>query len=145
MLASLMRLMHFKPFRSKVPGPEEILAMEVANFLRAATLDGRLLGVWTSISNEVGFISGKHRNSGHAQMKYAKAIAMGMIVGAPDYVFVWPGGGGFIELKSKTGSLSPAQKDFASWCVANGVNHAVSKSLDQVRSHLISWGALRDP
>lgn len=143
MIGVLLRLMNCKPFRSRRAGPEEILAMEVADWLRAETLEGRLRATWTCIPHEVGYISQKSAGSALAMMRYAKAKAMGFIPGSTDYVFVWEGGGGWLELKSSAGSLSPEQKDFRDWAVAMRCGHAVCRSLDDVRQKLFEWGVLQ--
>lgn len=127
--------MECKAFRGKT-GPEDQLAIEVANFLRAATLERRLLCTWTHIPHEVG------GGAKMARVRYSLAKAMGLITGSGDYVFVGQCGGGWIELKSKTGSLTPQQKDFREWCSGTGVNHAVCRSLEEVVHHLKSWELL---
>jgi len=66
----------------------------------------------------------------------------GLITGASDYLFLWDGGSGVLEAKSKTGSLTPSQKDWRDWCVANGVRHAVFRSVDEGEAQLRSWGVL---
>lgn len=137
MLGSLLRLMDYKFFRGRV-GPEDRIAIDVATMLRVATIEGRLSATWTHIPHEVG--GGKGKSS---QIRYALAKAMGLIAGSCDYVLVWPGGGGWIELKTPTGSLNPAQRDFRDWCAATSCRHAVCKSTDEVEKTLISWGVLR--
>lgn len=134
-IATLIELLSFKTFRGRV-GPEDRLAIEVATYLRAASLEGRLAGCWTHIPHEVGGY-GKP-----ASVRMALAKSMGLIAGSTDYVFVWHDGGGWIELKVKPGKLNPAQKAFAEWCVATQCNHAVCYSLAEVVEKLISWGAL---
>lgn len=133
----LLRLMEVKHFRGRT-GPEDRIAIEVGNMLRAATLEAKLSAVWTHIPHEVG--GGNHLSS----IRYALAKAMGLITGSADYVFVWPEGGGWIELKSKTGSLSPAQRDFKQWCSTTGVKHAVCRSCEEVEETLRTWGVLND-
>ena len=66
----------------------------------------------------------------------------GLITGASDYLFLWDGGSGVLEAKSKTGSLTPSQKDWRDWCQANGVRHAVFRSVDEGEAQLRSWGVL---
>lgn len=134
-LVALINLMSFKPFKGRA-GEEDRLAMEVANYLRAATLNGMLKATWTHIPHEVG---GGGRL---AAIRMALAKAMGLIKGSADYVFVWPQGGAWIELKAKSGSLSPEQRDFQLWCETTGVRHAVCKSLEQVVEKLFQWGVL---
>jgi hypothetical protein len=138
MIGTIIRIMDHRPFRGRC-GPEDQLAIEVANFLRAATLEGRLAGTWTHIPHEVGGAGIK------AKVLMALAKAMGLIKGSGDYVFVWEGGGGWIELKSSTGSLSPAQRDFRDWCQSQNVNWAKCKTIHEVINNLVEWGALHHP
>lgn len=141
-LSQLMSLMNYRPFRGRT-GAEDDLAITVATYLRAATLEGKLKATWTCIPHEVGAVPQKNAKFKLAQTRYAKAKAMGLITGSADYVFVWAGGGGWIELKSATGSLSEHQRDFRDWCRATNSNHAVCRTLDEVVEKLIEWGVLR--
>lgn len=74
--------------------------------------------------------------------------AQGMISGVADFVFLWDGRCGCIELKSpkaykmKNHNLSDAQMDFADWCKGSNVPFAVCCSLEQVQDTLKQWGAL---
>jgi hypothetical protein len=141
-LAQMMSLMNYRPFRGRI-GPEDTLAIDVATFLRAMTLEKKLLATWTCIPHEVGAVPQKSAKFKLAQTRYAKAKAMGLITGSADYVFVWQGGGGWIELKSKTGSLSEAQRDFREWCRSTGSHWAMCRTLDEVAQTLFEWGVLR--
>lgn len=136
MISTLLRLMDCKPFRGRT-GPEDRLAIDVATYLRAATLEGRLRGTWTHIPHEVG-----GGNGVASKIRYGLAKAMGLIAGSGDYVFVGPGVGGWIELKTETGRLNPAQKDFSEWCGDKSVNYAVCRSLSEVIEKLNAWGLL---
>jgi hypothetical protein len=78
----------------------------------------------------------------------------GMLVpGTPDLSVIWPGGGGFIELKRPAskdlfGVRAPAgrptdlQKQFAEDCRRLSINHAYASTWDEVRTHLQTWGAI---
>lgn len=135
--------MEVRPFRGRT-GPEDRLAIEVANELRAATLEGRLLAAWTCIPHEAGGVSKNSQAFGGMVAKYAKQKAMGLIKGSADYVFVWKGGGGWIELKASGGSLSPEQRDFRDWCEHLGVHWAKCKTVHEVIHSLVEWGALQE-
>ncbi|MGI9500385.1 MAG: hypothetical protein ACR2P3_10115 [Geminicoccaceae bacterium] len=114
---------------------ESLLCYDIANMLRAGTLDGSLRAVWTHPANE-----GKRTPLIGAILK-----AVGLIPGTPDYLFAWQGGGGFIEIKTppvRPSSLSPSQRDFKEWCAMLGVNHAVCTTPDQVWQTLVTWGAV---
>lgn len=73
--------------------------------------------------------------------------------GAPDYIVMWRGGCGCIELKreaSKTllgkvpaGKQSDDQIAFQARCERAGVPYAVAHSWEEVKAALIEWGALQ--
>lgn len=70
----------------------------------------------------------------------AKAKAEGMMSGVPDIVICRPTGlVAFMEIKSKTGSLSPSQREFRDWCGSYSVPFAVVRSVDDARAALRSW------
>lgn len=140
-VAVVLRLMDYRHFKGRA-GEEDNLAIDVASMLRVATMEGRFLGTWTCIPHEVGAVRPGSSAFRLAQARYAKAKAMGLITGSGDYVFVWPDGGAWIELKSRKGSLSDHQRDFKQWCIATGSRYAVCRSVAEVEENLISWGAL---
>lgn len=135
-IGALLRLMEVRPFKGRT-GPEDRLAIEVANSLRAWSIEGKLLATWTHIPHEVG------GGGITAKVRMALAKAMGLIKGSGDYVFVWAAGGGWIELKTDTGSLNPLQKDFRDWCAAREVRWARARSVEEFTATLVEWGALR--
>jgi hypothetical protein len=74
----------------------------------------------------------------------ARMKSQGVVAGVPDLAFVLPGGSAaFLELKSPTGRLSPAQKAFGEKCEAMGVPYAVSANLDNALAILVAWGVLK--
>lgn len=127
--------MDYKRFTGR-KGPEDWLSIDVAVMLRVATLEGRMRGTWTHVANEV---VGRDKT---APIRMAKARAMGLVKGSCDFVFVWPDGGGWIELKTKDGSLTPAQQDFRDWCEMAGSRHAVCRTVEEVTQTLFEWGVL---
>ena len=135
MIATILRLMDYKTFKGRA-GPEDRLSIETAIFLRCMTIEKKLRATWTHIPHEVGG-GGKL-----AAIRMALAKAMGLIKGSADFVFVWPDGGGWIELKTEKGSLSPQQRDFRDWCVATGCRHAVCRTVEEVVQTLTEWGVL---
>jgi hypothetical protein len=137
MLTALITLMDYKFFRGRT-GAEDRLAIEVATELRVATLEGRLRATWTHVPHEVG---GKGKG---AMIRMALAKAMGLIKGSGDFVFVWPEGGGWIELKVQAGRLSAHQSLFRDWCKGTGSRHAVCKTPQEVIDKLTEWGALTE-
>lgn len=134
-IASLLALMHYKTFKGRM-GEEDRLSVEVATMLRVATTEGRLSATWTHVPHEA---AGKGK---FAAIYMAKAKAMGLIKGSADFVFVWPNGGGWIELKTDSGRLTPEQKTFREWCKAAGSHHATCRTLEEVEAKLIEWGVL---
>ena len=57
---------------------------------------------------------------------------------------VLPGGrAAFLELKSPTGSLSPAQGEVRAACLAAGAVYEVARSTDEAIEVLRGWGAVR--
>jgi hypothetical protein len=136
-IATLLRLMDYRTFKGRV-GPEDRMTIDVATMLRVATIEGKLLASWTHVPHEA---AGRGK---FAAIYMAKAKAMGLIKGSADFVFVWPDGGGWIELKTETGSLTKEQREFRDWVVASGANHAVCRSVGEVEAVLIGWGALKN-
>lgn len=141
-LSELLSLMDYRPYRGST-GEEDKLAISVATMLRVASLEGRLKATWTCIPHEVGAVPLKSAEFKKRQTRYAKAKAMGLIAGSTDYVFVWPGGGGWMELKTQNGALSPKQRQFRDWCRATGCEWIVCRSLEEAVDALVSWGVLQ--
>lgn len=146
----LLRLMDADPIPEHLARryPEKQISAELADRMRAHALRGTYRGVFTTIPNE-----------GHGTPLLTFVLrCMGMIPGVADWVFMWEGGGGWIELKrpaaagidpltgkiSRTpaGTLSESQRDFREWCLAAGLNHAVCYSADEAEAVLRGWGAL---
>jgi hypothetical protein len=67
------------------------------------------------------------------------------VAGWPDFILLPPSGlGHFLELKrSRGGTLSDEQKDFAAWCAANDVPYAVVRNFDEALAQLKAWRAVR--
>lgn len=134
--AYLLRLMQ----RDKINwnwkiNPEQKLSIQVADMLRVATLEGRYKGVWHAVPNE-----GKRHKIVALIMK-----AMGLLPGVLDFSFKGLWGNGCIELKAGKNGLTDNQKDFIQWCDAEGVKHALCRTVEQVESTLKDWGALSCP
>lgn len=128
----LLSLLQYSPLYGIQLKPEQALSIAVGNLLRDLALTGKLRATFTKIPNE-----GKRSWRMGCLFK-----AMGMITGALDWVFVWEGGGGWIELKIGKRKESPTQEWFMAWCKLNNVNHAVCRSPEEVLECLQSWGAL---
>ena len=119
------------PFNTRLK-PEQRLTIRVADELRKLTSEGKYNGVWTHITNE-----GKR-----SQIAGAIAKAMGMIPGAPDFVFAGQWGAGFIEMKEGKGKLQDTQIYFRSWVQQHQLGYATCTSVESVLDTLREWGAL---
>ena len=129
-------------FRGRLRGEEDKTVIQFAADLRQWTLEGILKATWTNIPHEVGFFR-KADMARVSKQRYAKALASGLVPGSGDFVFVGQGGrGGWIEFKSRTGSLSADQKDFRDWCAMLDIPHRVCRTREQGRQALIEWGML---
>jgi hypothetical protein len=157
--AWLVRLLDRPALRNVTLQPEQRLQVEVADALRAASLEGRLRANWTAIPQELPLPGTVQRM---AAMIGIKRKAMGCLPGSPDLVFTWRNGGGWIELKRPAGqqlrmavtngtlkaakpakgSLSPGQRDFRQWIDQHTCRHAVCTSAKEVLGVLYRWGIL---
>lgn len=74
----------------------------------------------------------------------ARLKRMGVRPGVPDLCFVLPGGqSAFLELKSGSGHLTQAQRQFRDAAADAGAKYAVANNPDGVTTVLREWGALR--
>jgi hypothetical protein len=117
---------------------EQSLHITIASWLRGVRIIGNkeypvpipFPGlIWTHCANQ-----GRSPREGH------KLKRMGVRAGVSDFVFWWPSNAAAIELKSPTGTSSPAQKKFRAEFEAIGGKYAVCKTGEEVRDTLISWG-----
>src|SRR5262249_27419429 len=72
--------------------------------------------------------------------------AEGMMRGAADLLFMFPveeGAGGWLEMKTRKGSLSDHQHGFKSICTMLGHRWAMARSADEALDVLRGWNALR--
>lgn len=66
----------------------------------------------------------------------------GVVAGIPDLLLMMPGGKvGFIEVKTDTGRLSPAQVVIRDRMIVLGTPHVLARCIDDVRAALTAWGA----
>jgi hypothetical protein len=74
----------------------------------------------------------------------ARLKRMGVKPGWPDFILISNlGVPHFLELKRRRRTLSPAQEEFARWCVETALPHAVCDGFDKALAALKMWGALR--
>lgn len=104
-----------------------MLQQQIAAFLRAAMPPGTN---WTAIDH-----------AGTSARHGALLRARGVKSGVPDFHFTLPGGEtAWIELKTKTGQLSPDQRAFIEAEQLAGAPVVVCRSIEQVESVLRLWG-----
>lgn len=137
LMATLRRILDYKPLRNLKLAPEERIAVDFATELRRATLEGRLRAVWTHPANEIA-----GRRSGLSQIRYAIAKAMGLIYGTPDYLFLASHRSVALEAKVPGNTQQDNQKDFEFWCRCVGVEYRVFTSVEQGLEILIELGLL---
>lgn len=141
--AFLLRLMEYHSLsRSFRLGPEDAMAVEFANDLRKATLEGRLSAVWLHPANELGGMVSMVRGKPRVPPQVAVAKALGLIRGASDYLFLWNGGSCALEAKAPDGRLSKGQVDFRSWCQACAVPFSIFRTAEEGLSILQLQGIL---
>lgn len=81
----------------------------------------------------------EHRNARDAQ-EGAMRKRRGVRAGIPDVTIIHGRVAHFIELKTRTGSLSPAQVRMRDWLLAAGAMWALCRSVDDVLRQLRDWG-----
>ena len=137
----LIRLMMHHPLSAGMRlGPEDAAAYQFAQDLRAASIERRLLAVWTHPANE---LCGLPRDApGRFKVRAAIARALGLITGTSDYLFLWAGGSAAIEFKAADGRLEAEQRDFRDWCGACGVPFHVVRSAAEGLAVLRDAGVL---
>ena len=109
---------------------EDKLANDVACELKALSIEGRINCLWFHVPNETVV----QTKTDIARLK--KKHAIGMISGAPDFVFLAPNTSVCIELKTETGKSSPNQKLFAEWAENSGVAYYIARSINDVKKYL---------
>lgn len=70
-----------------------------------------------------------------------KAKREGMSPGFPDANILWPGAIAFIEIKPRTGTLSPDQIDWLNWLFKAGFPCGCFRSVDRMINFLRDAGA----
>jgi hypothetical protein len=101
---------------------ENYLSIELANYLKKLTVEGKFNGVWTKIAHETSSRS----------LSYGVLMRnMGKNPGAGDFIFTNAKGCLWLELKcTKNLYLTSNQEFFRDWCIEQSVPYAVSTSLD---------------
>ena len=126
--------------------PEAKECIRFADKMRGHVSYGRYNGVWVHLPNE----------SKRGIIMNLLLLAMGMIRGAADYLFLWRGGNCAIELKTperhgwrrgkwakiKKTAQSEYQGYFQKWCEFCGVPYYVCYTAEEAEKILINLGAL---
>lgn len=108
---------------------EDSLTNKVAIALTGYSLDGKLKGVWFHVPNE-SVVSKDNKVTDILRIK--RKHSMGLINGVPDLVFVSKDKTVFIELKTEKGRLSESQIYFKQWCIDEGIDYFVARSVEEV-------------
>src|SRR5690606_32977742 len=70
-----------------------------------------------------------------SRIQGAQLLSKGMVKGASDMIYLRPGGKPlFIELKTETGTQSPAQKAWESTVTLAGYQYTIVRSIEQFKS-----------
>lgn len=133
MKRKLYKLLCIGPYRGKLE-MEARFQKQFCDKLRYLTIEGNLKAVWCAIPNE--------NPDNNNKLFGIKLKHLGKIKGAPDLVFLWDSGCGFIEFKSMVGRQTEEQKDFEEWCKFYNVRYEVAKSPQQAELILKNWGLL---
>ena len=65
----------------------------------------------------------------------------GVLAGVFDLTIVAPGGKHYaVEVKTDTGSLSPAQRDIKDHLIRHAIPYVVVRSVEDIRTALAQWG-----
>lgn len=72
---------------------------------------------------------------------------MGVVAGFPDFLLLAPRArrslAHFLEIKRKGGRLTPAQAEFAGYCIWNGYPYACCEGFKEALDQLKAWGVVR--
>ena len=131
----LIEIMHFPRIIAAKAKGEALECIKLANELKILSVNNKLNCVWFHVSNE----NPVARKFIH-WAKLQKAI--GLMKGAPDYVFLWEKGAACIEMKALSGRLSDSQKVFQAWCQQQKVPYKVTYSAEEALNQLKEWNLL---
>jgi len=111
--------------------PEADIQRQIVDTLRMVLPRGSIVH---HSANEVGF-------SGHgARLRQAMLVGMGVHPGFADLIVLAEGRAVFLEIKSKAGRLSQAQKEFRDTVQAQGFGWALVRSTDDALVALAALG-----
>lgn len=137
MIKTLLEL--FAPIKHfKNLSGEDALSNAIAVELKALSIEGRLNCIWFHVPNEMVI----KNNADIARLKRKHAI--GMISGAPDFVFLSKNKSICIELKTQSGKLSKNQKLFEKWAINKNISFYVARTVADVKKYLLLEGVLNE-
>ncbi len=116
---------------------EDKLTNDIALELKAMTIEGKLKCVWFHVPNETKIKDKKDIVS------LRKKTSLGLIPGAPDFVFLSQNKPICVELKTDKGRQSTNQKMFEIWCNDNQVPYYIARSVNEVKKILIEEKLLK--
>lgn len=94
---------------------------------------------------EIYYFAIPNQSNRHIQ-NAAKMKAEGVRAGTPDLCFMLPAGRvAWLEMKSPSGTLSAAQREFCNRAQALGHYWAMARSIDEALPHLTRWGVMKAP
>lgn len=93
---------------------------------------------WFHVPNQ-GISQGKWATK-HDRISGARFKRQGLKAGVPDNCVIWNGKAHFVELKSRKGKASPAQKVVIPALEAAGAPVVIAYSLEEVMDALAAWG-----
>jgi len=110
------------------------------------TLQSRLIDILTYAARpEIYYFAIPNQSNRHIN-NAMKMKAEGVRSGIPDLEFLFPADEGYVawlEMKTRTGSLSVAQMGFRAWCERNGHRWAMAKSVEEALDVLRAWNVLK--
>ena len=117
---------------SKSIKAEAAICIEFANKCRAFSRSGELKALWFTVPNEA------------RRSIWQRTIlrAMGLLPGAPDYVFIGRESSVCLEFKTPKGVVSPAQKNVSKYCNTLDIPYFVVRNVNDALDILESFGLL---
>lgn len=104
--------------------------------LSEAAIQSAVLAHWRALGRPNTLVAAIPNARAHGQA--------GLTAGLPDLIAIGPGiGVGFVELKTDTGKVRPAQAAFGALCRAIGVRHPITRGRDEPIAMLELWGVVR--
>tara|TARA_Y100001963_G_scaffold154819_1_gene244453 strand:+ start:1637 stop:2239 length:603 start_codon:yes stop_codon:yes gene_type:complete len=118
-LAEILYQQYDLPFKKLKP--EAAICIDFADKCRFLTRSGELQALWFTVPNEA-------RRSIHQRTIFR---AMGLLPGAPDYIFIGSESAVCIEFKTAKGTQSIAQKAVESYCRELGITYEIARSSEE--------------